>query len=139
MAITWHQLGLLNASRMILSCCMRHSHRLRPKLTWLLLLLLLSLPNEMLNFNMKNLVIVGYHLAYELYKLKTIREKNSDCALNPWSIKCFYFLPETPENEVSSRKDQKELCNLTLKVSTLENEISICKMKMEQEILVVRQ
>ncbi|CAI9286277.1 unnamed protein product [Lactuca saligna] len=47
--------------------------------------------------------------------------------------------PETPENEVNSGKDKKEPCNLTLKVSILENEISICKMKMEQENLVVRQ
>ncbi|CAI9289515.1 unnamed protein product [Lactuca saligna] len=47
--------------------------------------------------------------------------------------------PKTPENEVNSRKDKKELCNLTLKVSILENEINICKMKMEQENLVVRQ
>nr|KAJ0221566.1 hypothetical protein LSAT_V11C200069810 [Lactuca sativa] len=47
--------------------------------------------------------------------------------------------PETPENEVNFRKDQKELCNITLKVSILENAINICKMKMEQENLVVRQ
>ncbi|CAI9304460.1 unnamed protein product [Lactuca saligna] len=33
--------------------------------------------------------------------------------------------PETPENEVNYGKDEKELCNLTLKVSILENEISI--------------
>nr|KAJ0185893.1 hypothetical protein LSAT_V11C900504830 [Lactuca sativa] len=47
--------------------------------------------------------------------------------------------PETPDNEVSSGKDKKELCNLTLKICTLENQISICKMKMEQENLVVTQ
>ena len=47
--------------------------------------------------------------------------------------------PETPDNEVSSGKDKKEQCNLTLKICTLENQISIYKMKMEQENLVVRQ
>nr|KAJ0192345.1 hypothetical protein LSAT_V11C800397920 [Lactuca sativa] len=46
--------------------------------------------------------------------------------------------PETPDNEVGYRMDKKELCNLTLKICTLENHISICKMKMEQENLVVR-
>nr|KAJ0226851.1 hypothetical protein LSAT_V11C100033880 [Lactuca sativa] len=29
--------------------------------------------------------------------------------------------PETPDNEVSSGKDKKEQCNLTLKICTLEN------------------
>nr|KAJ0218386.1 hypothetical protein LSAT_V11C300148630 [Lactuca sativa] len=62
-------------------------------------------------------------------------------SMNEWP-KCKFWEwlePETPENEVNSGKDQKELCNLTLKVSTLENKINICKMKIEQENLVVRQ
>nr|KAJ0225716.1 hypothetical protein LSAT_V11C100005090 [Lactuca sativa] len=71
---------------------------------------------------MKILVSVGYHLT-----------KGPKCKFWEW------LEPKTPENEVSSRKDKKELCNLTLKVSILENEISICKMKTEQENLVVKQ
>ena len=63
---------------------LRHSHRALDRPTWMLLLLLLSLPNEMLNFNLKILVTVDYHLVYELHELKTIQEKKSDCALTPW-------------------------------------------------------
>nr|KAJ0210398.1 hypothetical protein LSAT_V11C400207880 [Lactuca sativa] len=46
-----------------------------------------------------------------------------------------WLQPETLENEVSSRKDQKELCNLTLKISTLKTRSAY----MEQENMVVRQ
>ncbi|CAI9283816.1 unnamed protein product [Lactuca saligna] len=110
----------------------------------LLLLLLLFLPNKMLNFNLKILVTVGYHLVYELHELKTNQEKNFRLCPNSMNEgpKCKFWEwlePKTPENEVNSGKDKKELCSLTLKVSILENEISICKMKMEQENLVVRQ
>ncbi|KAL7594799.1 hypothetical protein Lser_V15G29813 [Lactuca serriola] len=110
----------------------------------LLLILLLFLPNEMLNFNLKILVTVGYHLVYELHELKTIQENFFRLCPNSMNEgpKCKFWEwlePETPENEVNSGKDKKELCNLTLKVSILENKINICKMKMEQENLVVRQ
>nr|KAJ0192539.1 hypothetical protein LSAT_V11C800398930 [Lactuca sativa] len=109
----------------------------------LLFLLLLFLPNEMLNFNLRILVTMGYHLVYKLHELKTIQEKFRLCpnSMNE-GPKCNFWEwlePETPENEVSYRKDKKELCNLTLKVSILDTEINICKMKMEQENLVVRQ
>ena len=77
--IMYHKLGLLIAK---LQYCIVLA-RSCPRSTCLLLLLLF-LPNEILNFNLKTLVTVGCHLVYELHELKTIQEKNSDCAQTPW-------------------------------------------------------